>query len=208
MDGNFEITKQQITELKKEIKELRQNIEHTESVLEDKVTHMKENLGHIKSRVQEMYEYQIDLDFIEDKLTDLEDRLRRKNLRVDGIKERPNKTWEYCKKELDTFFQEIRDIDEVVLIEKEHMVKTNKNKKSNTPRNIFCKILDCKHKIRILRNVNRLKGKNIFINEDFCQATLNRHKKLCKNVKRLREEDKIACLQIGSIVIKRKDNAE
>ena len=41
MDGNFEITKQQITELKKEIKELRQNIEHTESVLEDKVAHMK-----------------------------------------------------------------------------------------------------------------------------------------------------------------------
>ena len=92
MDGNFEITKQQITELKKEIKELRQNIEHTESVLEDKVAHMKENLGHIESRVQEMHEYQLDPDFIEDKLTDLEDRLRRNNLRVDGIKERPNKT--------------------------------------------------------------------------------------------------------------------
>ena len=83
-------------------------------------------------------------------------------------------------------------------------MKTNKNKKSNTPRNIFCKILDYKHKIRILRNVKRLKGKNIFINEDFCQATLNRH----KGGRGGREEDKIACLQIGSIVVKRKDNAE
>ena len=107
MDGNFEIKKQQITELKKEIKELRQNIEHTESVLEDKVAHMKENLGHIESRVQEMYEYQLDPDFIEDKLTDLEDRLRPNNLRVDCTKEKPNKTWEYSKKELHTLFQEI-----------------------------------------------------------------------------------------------------
>ena len=36
ISGNFEISKQQIAELKKEINELRQSIEHTENVLEDK----------------------------------------------------------------------------------------------------------------------------------------------------------------------------
>ena len=57
----------------------------TENFLED-------NVGHIESRSQEMYNYQLDPAFIEDKLIDFEDRSRRKNLRVDGIKERPNET--------------------------------------------------------------------------------------------------------------------
>ena len=37
MNGNLEISKQQIAELKKEISELRQSREHTENVLEGKV---------------------------------------------------------------------------------------------------------------------------------------------------------------------------
>ena len=53
---------------------------------------MEENLEHIESRVQEMYDHQLDPAFIEDKLIDLKDRSRRNNLRVYGIKERPNKT--------------------------------------------------------------------------------------------------------------------
>ena len=87
ISGNFEILKQQIAELKKEINELRQSIEHTENVLEDKVARVEKNLGHIENRVQEIYDYQLDPSFIEDKLIDLEDRPRRNNLRVDGIKE-------------------------------------------------------------------------------------------------------------------------
>ena len=73
ISSNSEISKQQIAELKKEINELRQSIEHTENVLEDKVARVEENLGHIESRVQEMYDYQLDPAFIEDKSTDLED---------------------------------------------------------------------------------------------------------------------------------------
>ena len=52
-----------------------------------------------------MYDYQLDPAFIEDKLIDIEDRLRRKNLRVDGIKERPNETWKDCEKELVHFLR-------------------------------------------------------------------------------------------------------
>ena len=57
ISGNFEISKQQITELKKEIKKLRQNIEHTKNVLKDKVERVEENLRHIEVQVQEMYDF-------------------------------------------------------------------------------------------------------------------------------------------------------
>ena len=52
----------------------------------------------------------------------------------------------------------------------------------------------------------KLKGKNIFINEDFCQATLYHRKELWKEVKRLWEESKIAYQQYRSIIVRRKDN--
>ena len=55
---------------------------------------MEEKVENIQSRIQEMYEYQLDPAFIEDKRIDLEDRSRRNNLSIDGINEKPNETWE------------------------------------------------------------------------------------------------------------------
>ena len=81
-----------------------------------------------------MYGYELDLAFIEDKLIDLEDRARRNNLKVDGIKRRPNETWEECEKELETLFKESQVIEKEVL--KRHRVKTDKRKKCNTPGSI------------------------------------------------------------------------
>ena len=153
-----------------------------------------------------MYDYQLDPAFIEGKLIDLEDRSRRNNLRVDDIKEKPNETWEGCKKELDMPFKESMSTEEEVVIERAHRVKIDKNKKGNTPRTIVCRILNHKDKVKILKNTKKLKGKNIVINEDFCQATLDHRKELWKEVKRLREEGNIAYLQCRSIVVKRKDN--
>ena len=84
------------------MKEFSQSREHTKNVLEEKVARVEENIGHIESRVQEMYDYQLDPAFIEDKLIDLEDRSRRNNVEIDDIKERPNGTWEDCEKQLHT----------------------------------------------------------------------------------------------------------
>ena len=144
MSNKKTCSKQQIAELKMKVNELRQGIEHTENVLEDKVARVKDNLGHIESRVQEMYPYQLDPDFIEGKLIDLEDWLRRNNLRVDCIKD---ETWEDCKKEIHTLFKESLSIEEKVLLEKVHRVKTDKNKKGNTPRTIVYRTINYKDKV-------------------------------------------------------------
>ena len=137
-----------------------------------------------------MYDYQLDAYFIEDKLIDLDDLSRQNDLRVDDIKERPNETWKDCKGEQHTLFKESLGIKEEVVIERAHRVKTDKFKKGNTPRTIVSRILNYKDKVKILRNSEKPKGKNIFINEDFCQATLDHRKGLWKEVKRLREEGK------------------
>ena len=53
-----------------------------------------------------MYDYQLDQVFIEDKWTVLEDRSKRNNIRIDGVKERSMKTGKIAKNELDTIFKE------------------------------------------------------------------------------------------------------
>ena len=69
------------------------------------------------------------------------------------------------------------------------------------------KLLSYKDKVKVLQNCKKLKGSHIYVNEDFCQATLQYRKELWKEVKRLREEeDKIAYLQYRSIVVKDKNN--
>ena len=57
------------------------------------------------------------------KLIELEDRSRRNNLRVDGIKERPNETWEDYENKLHTLFKESLGIEEEIAIERAHRVK-------------------------------------------------------------------------------------
>ena len=58
----------------------------------------------------------------------------------------------------------------------------------------------------ILRNVHKLKGNDIFINEDFSKQTADLRKELWKEVKLLRSEGKIDSLNYRIVVTKRRDN--
>ena len=56
------------------------------------------------------------------------------------------------------------------------------------------------------RVISNYKDKVVFINEDFCQVTIDHCKELWKEVKLLREKGKVAYFQYRSIVVNRKDN--
>ena len=61
--------------------------------MEEKVNNAENKLANIEHQIEEIYDYHIDLDYSEEKLTDLEDRWRRNNLREDIILETPGETW-------------------------------------------------------------------------------------------------------------------
>ena len=58
----------------------------------------------------------------------------------------------------------------------------------------------------ILKNAKKLKGKNIFVNEDFSHETMELRKELWEKVKKHREECNIAYLHYRTIVVKRRNN--
>ena len=80
------------------------------------------------------------------------------------------------------------------------MKRNNRDTNTSRPRKIVVKLLRLKGKTIVFHNVNKLKGQNIFINNDFSIATLELGKDLMVEVKRLRGTDKIGSLNYSIIV--------
>ena len=148
ISSNFKITmeeikksQEQIKELKKEVTDLKSGVEHTNADLND-----------LSDRVDEISDYQVDPEYVTNKLFDLEDRSRRNNLRIDGISESRNETWEECEDEIQKVFNEKFGVKNVQ-IERAHRSKRNKsNNNSGKLRTIVCKLFNYKQKEEILRN--------------------------------------------------------
>ena len=79
---------------------MRKSIEFTENQLDEKVNNAENKLADIEHQIEEIYGNQIDPDYVEQQLIDLEDRSRRNYWRVDDILETPEETWEDCEEKL------------------------------------------------------------------------------------------------------------
>ena len=143
-----------------------------------------------------MNDYIEDAENIHNKLVELEDRSRRNNKTIDGIKEHNKESWEECERRVHSMLKEWLDIENVE-IERAHRVG---RKSRNKPRTIVCKLLRFKDKQQILRKTELLKGTSIFINEDYCLDTVEYKKELWEEVKVLQSHGKIAYLNYRSIV--------
>ena len=115
-----------------------------------------------------------------------------------------------CVKQIKNIFQEKLDIHNDIIIERAHRTKgtTTRNNTAlkDQPRTIVIKLANYKDKSMILRNVHKLKGSDIFINEDFSKQTTDLRKELWKKAKQLRSEGKITYLNYCTVVTKRRDN--
>ena len=117
--NNNECLSKCLDNLSKEIADLKQSLgftqEETEgkfSTLNEKISTMEKNLFSLKKDIgitqTTKPSWTID---IENKLVDLEDRSRRNNLRINGIKEGKNETWEECEERVNCFLEGKLDID-------------------------------------------------------------------------------------------------
>ena len=203
IESNLVITKQEIRKLREEINDLKKSIEFTENVLEEKVAKVEQNVCELQGKFKKveedvvyMNDYIEDAENIHNKLVELEDRSRRNNIRIHGIKEHNKESWEECERRVHSMLKDWLDIENVE-IERAH--RTGRKSRSK-PRTIVCKLLRFKDKQNILRKAKLLKGTNIFINEDYCQDTVECRKELWEEVKVLRSQGKITYLNYRRIV--------
>ena len=65
ISGNFEITIKEIKNIKCKVNELNKSIEFTEEVLEEKVQNIQRKVNSLEEKIDEIFDYQIDLDEVE-----------------------------------------------------------------------------------------------------------------------------------------------
>ena len=144
-------------------------------------------------------------------MTELEDRSRRNNIRIDGVAEEAGETWEECERKVQHLLSEELVINNVV-IERAHRVKAYspeiKNSKKLRPKTVVCKLLSFADKAKIIKNSLRLKGTSYYVNEDFSKETQVYRKELWEKVKALRKEGKIVYLSYKSIVVRERNDPQ
>ena len=190
-----------ITSVKTGVEELKESLSFTQNDIDQRFSNINEKVQNLekelsstkeKVRVIQMTEPTWALE-IRRKLVDLEDRSRRNNLRILGIKEDPRESWEECENKIYNLLGEKLEMNTSnITIERAHCVGENSNDKE---RAIVVQFSFYKEKINILRNYKKLKGTKISIFEDFSQEAMQIRKEKWKEVLANRKQGKILYLQ-------------
>ena len=192
---------ERLEKLNKETVDLKISLETSQEIFEKKFQKVNDNLSKQKQKHKEdINELWKDNDQLSERLRDLEDRSRRDNLRIDGIAELENETWEQTEEILHNLFKEKLELENIS-VERAHRVG---NKGKNNKRTIVLKLASFKDKLKIISEARKLKGTNISINEDYSKETLEIRKEKWKEVKELRKNGTYAILVYDKVVIKGK----
>ena len=96
--------------------ELTKSLEFTQAKIKDKITNIKDNLNQAKTEIQELGEDILDLDYVTNKLIELEDSSRHNNICIDGIEEELYETWDRCEEKVQKGIKEKLGMEDKVEI--------------------------------------------------------------------------------------------
>ncbi|XP_047129609.2 uncharacterized protein LOC105843398 [Hydra vulgaris] len=185
VDGNANCIKK----LTKELEDIKVSLNFNEGLIDEKIVTNNKYLD------KKMEHTKID-NVLKEKQRNLEDRSRRNNLRIEGIYENDKESWGDTEKKVQTFFTEKLGLKDVE-IERAH--RTGR-KNDGRPRTIILNLQKYKDKLRILKELYRLKGTNTFVNEDFSRETVAIRKKLFAEVKERRLNGESVTVRYDKIV--------
>ena len=159
-----------VDDLLKTVTELKKSLEFTLKNVEKKMaTRLEDAEGEIGS-------LQKTLDEQSSKMEYLENQSRRNNIRVSGIPESADETWEIVEEKVKKAIREKLDME--IDIERAHRVERKKKpegaKKSGQPRTIVCRLKNWKQKEAVVRKARKEKPEGLFICEDLAVSTLGK----------------------------------
>ncbi|XP_065654919.1 uncharacterized protein LOC136081523 [Hydra vulgaris] len=190
-ENDLEQTNKKVVSLENDLLEMKKFIQTNAS---EKFELAKSKTKEISSKLKDNSE----ILKLKSKLREIEDRSRRNNLRVDGLKESKNESWSDSEAKVLKLFEETLGLKDIK-IERAHRTGSRDNKKI---RSIVLKLLNYKDKENILKNSQKLKGENIYINEDYCAETMLIRKELRAGMKKAREAGMFAYISYDKLVVR------
>ena len=131
-----------LDKISKEMTELTKSLEFTQDQLEGEINNITENIKHLETSIKGIKDNILDPNDVSSKIIESGDRSRRNNLRIDGIEEKPNETWEDCEIEIQELIKNKLEMNEH--IESDRCHRLSKKKNQNRPRIIICWITNFK----------------------------------------------------------------
>ena len=89
-----------LNKISDEVVKLTRSPEVTQAEVKEQITNIKGDLNQVKTEMQELGVDVLDLDYVTNKLIELEDCSWRKNIRIDGIEEKQYKTYNRCEEKV------------------------------------------------------------------------------------------------------------
>ena len=189
----------------KRISELVVSLEFTQAKLDEAMANMKQVSDEkasyekrIGSLNKENEELRKQIQSYESRLDYLDDQSRRNNLRIVGIPEEVGENWEKCQVKVSKIIKEEVNISQAN-IERAHRVGKVTSQRC---RDIIAKFAFYPERDAVFRARSKLKGTNIFINEDFCPGTVEVRRNQMDAMKEARRNGKQAFFNYRTLVVR------
>ena len=128
INSNVNKTTERLDKLSAEIVDLTTSLEFTHKKIDEELFQVKKEIKNLKTEVKAIEDDLLNADEVSANLVELEDRSLRNNLRIDGIKEEPNETWEACEKKIQDIIVDKMGIESGVEIDRCHRIGPRKTK--------------------------------------------------------------------------------
>ena len=198
IDSLITATTTRVDGLVKEIADLKYSLEYSQKDID----RLEDKQSEIDLINNELTNVKLSLDKYRDKTIDLENRSRRNNLRINGIPEVPNETWELTEDLVKSTLKEKLSLNTDVHIERAHRV--GKPNGQGRARSIVCRLYDWKDKNHILKQARIQKPTGLFINEDVAETTMEKRREQMPKLRQAKQNGKIAYFVLDKLVIKDK----
>ncbi|CAH3183335.1 unnamed protein product [Porites lobata] len=161
----------------------------------DQLKPCKTKLAEIEDDIEDIYD---SIDYHMDKFEYLENQSRRNNIRIDGILEEENESWDTTEEKV----TEKLNLEEALHIERAHRVGRVASGPRRRPRTIVCKLRDFKQKKQILKATRRTKPVGLYINEDLAKETLDKREEQRPKLEEAKRNGTIAYFVLDKLIVK------
>lgn len=201
----------QIRKLEDKVRDLTTSLEYTQQEVDQLKTNAKEHdkerkedKTKIEKLMQQDESSNLKIKDLEDKIIYQEDYMRRKNLRISGLEEHRDETWEQTSAAVTSLLESKLQLPGVVL-ERAHRVGPRRD---NKPRTVVARFTRYSDREAAIRRGSHLKGTNIFLNEDMSPTSLAVKNAQMPMFRQARAEGKIAFFRHTKLIIRERKSEE
>ena len=182
----------------KDTREFKESLEFSQKDI-DELKPCTAKLADIETDIDDIYAA---VDHHVDKLEYLENQSRRNNIRVDGIQEEENESWDTTEEKVKQVLKDKLNLADAPDIERAHRVGRARavTGSRRRPRTIVCRIRDWKQK-ELIRSARRIKPEGIYVNEDLAQETLDKREDQRPKLEEAKRNGKIAYFVLDRLIV-------